>query len=76
MYINRNKIRDNILGEYFRSGKSMGKKNVKDFLKEYPGPYVSEESENSILYYIIKSEDKENILRVEQKQFPDSDWLS
>jgi hypothetical protein len=48
------KIPNNIFGELFKDGKSEGQKNVKEFLKEYSNPYITEKASNYNLYYEIK----------------------
>lgn len=54
MFINIQKVPKDIFGELSKDGKLEGQKNVKEFLKEYSNPYITEKASNYNLYYEIK----------------------
>jgi len=75
MFINIQKVPNNIFGEFFKEDKLEGQKKVIEFLKEYSNFYITEKASDLAVFYEIKSGDKLNVLIVEKEKFPDKDWL-
>lgn len=75
MFINIQRVPNDIFGNLFKQGKLEGQKNVKEFLKEYSNLYIGEKASDFNIFYEIKSEDKLNVLMVEKVKFPDEDWF-
>ena len=71
-----NKVPENLFGDLYLQtesnelGKSLGKKNLKDFIKEYPSYYLSDTKENSILHFYFISTNKKLILKIEKELIP------